>query len=150
MDIRKLSSDFSVSPQIAADDVAKIAALGFKSVLCNRPDGEALEQTPSVQIAEQALRCGLEFRLIPVSGCNFTDAAVANFSRAIESLPTPILGYCRTGTRSTNLWALALALAGKHSPQELISLAKSAGYDLSAIASRLTALHQVHVSAPRC
>ena len=148
MDIRKLSADFSVSPQIAADDVAEIAALGFKSVLCNRPDGEALEQTPSVQIAEQALRCGLEFRLIPVSGCNFTDAAVANFSRALESLPTPILGYCRTGTRSTNLWALALA--GKHSPQELISLAKSAGYDLSAIAPRLTAVPQIQFSAPRC
>ena len=148
MDIRKLSSEFSVSPQIVADDVAEIAALGFKSVLCNRPDCEALEQTPSVQIAEQAERCGLEFRLIPVSGCNFTDAAVANFLCAIESLPTPILGYCRTGTRSTNLWALALA--GKHSPQELISLAKSAGYDLSAIALRLTAVAQIQFSAPRC
>ena len=142
MDIRKLSAEFSVSPQIAALDVREIAALGFKSMICNRPDGEAIEQTASAEIADQAASCGLEFRLIPVTGCNFTDAAVAAFKNAMACLPKPILGYCRSGTRSTNLWALAQAAT--QSEPELLSLAKSAGYDLSALSTRLKATNQTH------
>ena len=148
MDIRKLSTEFSVSPQIAALDVREIAALGFKSMICNRPDGEAIEQAASAEIADQAARCGLEFRLIPVTGCNFSEATVAAFKSAMACLPKPILGYCRSGTRSTNLWALAQAAT--QSEPELLSLAKSAGYDLSALSTRLKATNQTHNVVALC
>ena len=39
---RKVTETLSVSPQIQDQDVAAIAAAGFRAILCNRPDGEDL------------------------------------------------------------------------------------------------------------
>ena len=41
---KNVTENFSVSPQITVDDVEKIRALGFKSIMCNRPHGESAEQ----------------------------------------------------------------------------------------------------------
>ncbi|OZB14271.1 MAG: TIGR01244 family protein, partial [Hyphomonas sp. 34-62-18] len=39
-DIRRVTPDFAVAPQISEADVEEIAAAGFKTIIANRPDGE--------------------------------------------------------------------------------------------------------------
>ena len=66
MRITEITPDYSVSPQIAAADVAEIAALGFRSIMCNRPDGEDPDQPPAAEIRAEAERLGLAFAYVPV------------------------------------------------------------------------------------
>jgi sulfide:quinone oxidoreductase len=107
MDIRHLSPGLAVSGQIEAADVAEIAAAGFRTIICNRPDGEAADQPSSGAIRRAASAAGLAFRYIPIIPGQLTEDDVAEFAKALDSLPGDILAYCRSGARSTNLWSLA-------------------------------------------
>lgn len=107
MEIKKINDGFSVSPQIAPADLAEVAKLGFKSVICNRPDGEAADQPAFAEIEASAKAAGLAARHIPVVGGQIGDTDVQDFADALKQLPAPILAYCRSGARSTTLWTLA-------------------------------------------
>ncbi|MBX9574731.1 MAG: TIGR01244 family phosphatase [Caulobacteraceae bacterium] len=134
---RKLTDGLSVSPQMPPDAMAEIAASGFRAVLVNRPDGEEPGQ-PSTDAMEAAARAaGLEFHRLPVTMPSLSTEDAAAFSAALDELPGPVLAYCRTGTRSTALWALSQA--GKRPTDEILSIAAAAGYDLSMLRPRLDA-----------
>jgi uncharacterized protein (TIGR01244 family) len=107
MAITEITADYSVSPQIEADEVAGIAAAGFRSIMCNRPDGESGDQTPVDAIRREAERLGLAFAFVPVVSGRIDATNVADFRAAIAALPTPVLAYCRSGARCQNLWMLA-------------------------------------------
>jgi sulfide:quinone oxidoreductase len=96
---QKITDTFTVSPQILTADVAEIAARGFKSVICNRPDGEAPDQTPYVQIETEAVKAGLAFRYIPVVSGAMTHEDVTAMASALKELPAPVFAYCRSGAR---------------------------------------------------
>lgn len=107
-DIKQLSPDLAVAPQITPEAIPLIAAAGFKSVICNRPDYEAGPDQPTFAAIEAAARAsGLQARYIPVVSGQITEGDVRAFKQAEAELPKPILAYCRSGTRSTNMWALA-------------------------------------------
>lgn len=135
MDIRPLDPRLSATPQISIEDVASAAAEGYKSIVCNRPDGEAPDQPDHGQIQAAAEAAGLAFRYIPVIPGQAGPGEVAAMAEALANLPTPILGYCRTGTRTTFMWALAQA--GERPADELIEAGARAGYDLSGLRPRL-------------
>ncbi|OYX71265.1 MAG: TIGR01244 family protein [Brevundimonas sp. 32-68-21] len=135
MDIRPLDEALSASPQIAPEDLPDIAAQGFRSVISNRPDGEEPGQPSSEDLRQAAEAAGLAFAHVPVVGGAISDQDVADFREALANLPQPVFGFCRTGTRTTTLWALANA--GAQTPENLIARAKSAGYDLGALRPRL-------------
>ncbi len=103
----QVTPDFSVSAQILPEDVAEAAALGFRSIMSNRPDGEAPGQPETAAIRAEAERLGLTFVHVPVVSGAITEANVDDFAAALAELPTPVLAYCRSGTRSRNLWQLA-------------------------------------------
>jgi sulfide:quinone oxidoreductase len=107
MKIAKLTPFLAVSPQIAEADLGALAAQGFRAVINNRPDGEAEDQPESAALAAAAGRVGLEYRHVPVVSGKITDDDVAAFARALDAVKGPVLAFCRTGTRSTTLWALA-------------------------------------------
>lgn len=108
--IKQIAEHFSTAAQIAREDVADIAAAGYKSLICNRPDGEAGPDQPThEEIAAAAREFGLEFAYVPVVMENISQEDVARFKAALESLPQPVLGYCRTGRRSSTLYQLANA-----------------------------------------
>jgi sulfide:quinone oxidoreductase len=135
MDIRPLDNLLSVSPQITPQDMTVIAAAGFRSVICDRPDGEVADQPSAGSVETAAREAGLSFRSIPVVASAIGEADVAQFRQALDTLPGPILGYCRTGTRAVTLWALASA--GERPAEELLDAAARAGYDLGALRPRL-------------
>lgn len=107
MKITEITPDYSVSPQIEPADVAGIAGLGFRSIVCNRPDGEGPDQPAAAAIAAEAERQGIAFANLPVVSGQITEGDVADFRAALAELPSPVLAYCRSGARSQNLWVLA-------------------------------------------
>src|SRR5260370_35683090 len=109
MDIRPLDDLLSVSPQITPQDMPAIAAAGFRSVICDRPDGEAADQPSAGSVEAAAREAGLSFRSIPVVARAISDVDIAQFRQALDTLPGPVLGYSRTGTRPAAPWALASA-----------------------------------------
>jgi sulfide:quinone oxidoreductase len=135
MQIKKLTDGLSVSPQIVAADIANLAAAGFKTIICNRPDGEGADQPLFREIEEEAKRLGLATTYIPVTGGKVSDESAALFGQALATLPGPVLAYCRSGTRSTTLWSLAEA--SKRPVEDILSRTKAAGYDMSGIARRI-------------
>lgn len=126
-DIRRLTDSFAVAPQIAVADVAAIAAAGFGFIVNNRPDGEVPDQPCGADIEAAALDAGLGYLAIPVA-TGFNAEQVAALSALLVS-PRPILAYCRSGTRSTLLWALASASRGGD-VAEIAETAAAAGYDV--------------------
>jgi uncharacterized protein (TIGR01244 family) len=107
MSITRIAPTFAVAPQIAPGDVAEIAALGYRAIMCNRPDGEAADQADAAEIRAEAERCGLAFAFVPVISGRIDAGNVADFKQALAALPTPVLAYCRSGARCQNLWMLA-------------------------------------------
>jgi sulfide:quinone oxidoreductase len=137
MQIRKLTAQVSVSPQILPGELADLAAAGFRGVINNRPDGEADDQPSSAEMAAAAAAHGLAYRYVPMAPGHYEPAVVDAMARALDELPTPVLAFCRTGTRSTSLWALQAARGTD--ADTLVRAAGEAGYDLAALAPRLRA-----------
>ncbi|WBU57687.1 TIGR01244 family sulfur transferase [Paracoccus sediminicola] len=135
MDIRKINDRISVSPQIDPADLAELAKAGYRSVICNRPDGEEAGQPGQDQIAEAAKAAGLEFRALPVVPGQLDAGLVSRFGEALDEMPQPILAYCRSGTRSATVWALSQS--GKQPRQDILRMGRDAGYDLGGIAEAL-------------
>jgi len=106
-----LSPDLSASAQLFLADVAEAKAAGFRSILCDRPDGEAADQALFAAIAGEAARLGLESRYVPIVSGKMTDGDVAAFRAAVSELPKPILAYCGSGKRVTLAAAAALSPA---------------------------------------
>ncbi len=137
MEIRKVDDSFAVAAQMQPDELAALAIEGFTAVICNRPDGEEPGQPALDDMRRAAQDAGLAFHHIPVAGGLFPPAAIAAFAAVRRGTTGKVLAYCRTGTRSITLDALA-NISGL-STEERIKRALSAGYDLSALAERMDA-----------
>ncbi len=130
LDLKRVSDEFSVSGQIEAADIGELAGQGVRSLICNRPDGEAADQPNVTEIEAAAQQAGLELAYLPVISGQFSERDVRDFQGALQRLPGPVHAYCRTGTRSLTLWALCRQRAGIPA-QDLLGLAQGLGYDLS-------------------
>ena len=129
---RQLTERVYASPQIGLAEVAEAARAGFGLIINNRPEDESDDQVPGPQIAAAAEAAGLRYVTIPVTHAGFSEAQVSAMAQALASTEAPVLAYCRSGTRSTLLWALAEASRGQ-SPHALAAAANQAGYDLSPV-----------------
>ncbi|HCY56454.1 MAG TPA: TIGR01244 family phosphatase [Oceanicaulis sp.] len=136
---KTLTPTISVAGQLSADEIRALAAEGYTTVICNRPDGEEPGQPPLSELQAAAHESGLAFHHIPVSGGQFPESAIAAFGEAVNTANGKVMAYCRSGTRSTCLWALSQA--GKAEPAALIEAGARAGYDLSPLAPALAARH---------
>lgn len=101
MDIRPINDEYSVSGQITVEDLDQIKALGFKSIVCHRPDFETPDQPTFDSIAARAQELGIETMHIPVGPMGVTADAVQKMVDALDEFQRPMLGYCRSGARST-------------------------------------------------
>lgn len=129
---RKLSETVHASPQIDIAAVADAAAMGVTTIINNRPEGESGDQTPGPEIEAAAKAAGLGYVEIPVTNAGFSQGQVDAMVAALEQAPGQVLAYCRSGTRSTLLWALARAKMGDK-PEDIAAAAAAAGYDISPV-----------------
>lgn len=109
--VRAINDAFSVAPQLSPDDMPAVAAAGYKSLIINRPDHESPGQPLAADVSKAALDAGLKVEYLPVVSGAMTVEDVLNFARLLEELPTPVLAFCRSGTRSTQLYMAAQQLA---------------------------------------
>jgi sulfide:quinone oxidoreductase len=136
MQPKMIDATLSVSPQISTEDVAAIAAAGFRSILCNRPDGEGADQPVFAEIEAAAKAAGLQAVYQPVVSGKVQDGDAAQFGAHFAALPKPVLAYCRSGTRSATLWSLSEAARGRPLP-EILGATRAAGYDMTGVARRI-------------
>ncbi len=139
MPFSKLTETMWVAPQLSVADVARAADMGVKSIINNRPDGEGDDQPAGADLAAAAHASGLNYAAIPVSHAGFSAPQVEAMRAVLDKEAGPILAFCRSGTRSCFLWALAEAHGGKDVAM-LREQAAAAGYDLSPIAAMLDML----------
>ena len=125
---KRLDDRTLVAGQIGAGDVAEAKALGITMIVNNRPDGEEPGQPLSAEIEAAAMAAGLGYRHVPVAG-GFSPDQVEAMAAALDEADGRTLAFCRSGTRSTFLWALAEASRGRDGA-ELVERAAAAGYDL--------------------
>ncbi len=132
-DFRQITPEFLASPQITPEDVAEAARLGCTLIVNNRPEGEAQDQPAGSVIESAAKDAGLSYLAIPITHAGFSEPQVAALDEALSNASGPVLAYCRSGTRSTLLWALAQARTGQD-PAWIAEHAAAAGYDVAPIA----------------
>ncbi len=108
---RAIAPDVCAAPQLTPEAMAEAAAMGFKSVVNNRPDFEhGPDQPTSAQIEAAAKAAGLQYRHLPVDGGYQSPEEIAAFAELLKELPRPLLLFCRSGARSTRLFMAAQAL----------------------------------------
>ncbi|MGQ3050608.1 MAG: TIGR01244 family sulfur transferase [Roseateles sp.] len=106
--VQALTPDICVAPQLTPEAMAEAAAMGFRAVINNRPDFEhGPDQPTSAAIEAAAVAAGLEYRHLPVAGGYQSPQQIAAFADLLAELPRPLLVFCRSGARSTNLFAQA-------------------------------------------
>ncbi len=133
-----LTDRFTAAPQIDPDDLPALKAQGYALVINNRPDAEVPPSHRSQPFATAAAAAGLSYRYIPVAG-GFGPDLVSTMAEALASAGGPVFAWCRSGNRSTHLWALAQASAGAD-PAALVAAAAACGYDLRPMADLLANL----------
>lgn len=129
---RQITDKVFVSPQIGLAEVAAAKAQGIVLIVNNRPEGESGDQTPGDEIEAAARAAGMDYVAIPVTHAGFSEWQVKAMAEALGQVDGPVLAYCRSGTRSTLLWALAEASRGAD-PATLAARAAEAGYDITPV-----------------
>ncbi|WP_187335106.1 TIGR01244 family sulfur transferase [Novosphingopyxis iocasae] len=139
MNIRQINSTVYAAPQIVPEDVAEAKAIGVKLIINNRPEGEEIGQPDGAEIEAAAKAAGLHYIAIPVTHAGFSTPQVDAMRAALdENEGGKTLAFCRSGTRSTLLWALAEAKDGKD-PDDIAEAAAAAGYDVAPVRMLLDA-----------
>ena len=136
MDIRQITPDYAVSPQIDPGDAPAIAEAGFTTVICNRPDAENPPSHHATAMRAAIEAAGLTFVENPVTHQGLNMDMVSAQREAAEGGKT--LAYCASGTRSTVVWALSQA--GRMATDDILGAAAKAGYDIGGMRGQLESL----------
>jgi len=131
-----LNETLSVGSQPALADFETLAEAGFKTVIANRPDGEATDQPDHSEAEAAAKAAGLTYHYLPVKADSITEEEIDAFGRLLAESSAPVFAHCATGMRSALLWALA---ATDMAAREAIASAAKAGIDLSKHSARIEA-----------
>ncbi len=135
MDIKSLTPLLSISPQILIVEIKAVAQAGFKAIICNRPDGEGPDQPSFKEIEAAALQYGLQAQYLPAESGKVRDEDGKAFGQLLLTMPGPVLAYCRTGMRSTTMWALSQA--GVTPLPKILEASQKVGFDMKALVQRI-------------
>jgi sulfide:quinone oxidoreductase len=133
--MKKLSPTLSIAAQIQPNDIPRLVAAGFKSIICNRPDGEGPDQPSFKEIEAAAHQFGLQAQYLPVESGKVRDEDGKTFGQLLNTLPGPVVAYCRTGMRSTTLWALSQA--GSTPLPQILEASQKVGFDMKPLVQRI-------------
>lgn len=133
MDIRTLSPDFAVTPQIHTSDMEAIKAEGFTHIICNRPEPESAAGDKPADIEAAATAAGLGFSNNPVVMGQLNMDNVTG-----QKVEGKVLAYCASGTRSAIVWALAVA--GTQPTKDILATLDAAGFPMPQLGPQVDAL----------
>ena len=127
--MQQLENGVFTAPQLRPDDAQKLHDAGIRAVICNRPDHEEPHQPQAAELAEALAVHDIPFYEIPVVPGQITQAQLAEFAQTLQEIGKPTLIFCRTGTRSTHLWAMVRCR--ELGVDAVINQAALAGYDIA-------------------
>ena len=137
MEYKQIDSGLTVSGQLTVNDLPALAEKGVKTLICNRPDGEGGDQPGFKEIEAKATELGMSCHYLPVVSGKVSDEDAASFGELLSGQSAPVHAYCRSGMRSTTLWALSRG--EEMSLTDIVDAAAKAGYDMSGVAARIAA-----------
>ena len=140
--LRQLDDRILVSGQVRPGDIAGLAAQGVRMLINNRPDGEEPGQLPAAEAQAEAERLGLTYIHIPVTSSSIAPGDVAAMQQALATAPKPVVMHCRSGTRSTLLWAAGEVLAGRRDAGALVAEAAAKGFQIASLPDLAARLRQ--------
>lgn len=135
MNLRRLAPDFYVADQITAADLPALAELGIRTLLNQRPAGEAADQPTGAELQAAAQAAGLSYREAPIATQDITEAELAAARSALEAVDGPVCAFCRSGARAAICWA-QLQL-GETCTQSIVDAVIGAGFHQLDIERRL-------------
>ena len=138
MDIRQLTPTYHVAPQLEPSDFAGLAAQGFTTVICNRPDNEVPPSHHAASMAQAAAENGLTFHALPITMPALTPDVAAAQRGFLNQAESKVVAYCASGTRSAIAWALSEA--EQSDVEKILETARNAGYALDALRPTLEAI----------
>src|SRR5690606_9992093 len=109
LEIKRIDEHVSVSGQIRPEDIPALKAAGFTTIVNNRPDGESPDQPSGAAIEAAAAAAGMSYVAIPLGRDGVSQDMVERTREVLEGSAGPVFAFCRSGTRSTTLWALSQA-----------------------------------------
>lgn len=140
MDIRQITPNYFVAPQLDPADMVDIAATGITTIICNRPDEEVPPPFQADAIEDAARAAGLDFVRLPLTHQTMTPPNVATQMQHASAAEGPVLAYCASGTRSTVVWCLGQA--GAMAADDILAAVRAGGYDLENLRPTLDAIAQ--------
>ena len=136
LNFREHGDDLSYCGQITAEQVPRLATQGYRTIICNRPDGEE-GAVASSTIAEAARAHGIAFIYQPVLFSSLNPADGERFAEAVDASTQPVLAYCRTGRRCAALWVMGRA--PDLGSDAALAASKASGCELEELRPRLAA-----------
>lgn len=130
--LMELAPGLTATGALGAADIEALAAAGVKTIINNRPDGEDPGQLSADEARRLAAAHGIAYHHIPFVAATLTRADIDAFDAALKSAPHPVVAHCRSGTRSTMIWALTRMREGAD-PAALVALGAKNGVDISAL-----------------
>jgi sulfide:quinone oxidoreductase len=127
-----LAPGLTAAGALNAADIEALAASGVKTIVNNRPDNEDPGQLPADAARTLCAAHGIAYHHIPFVGAMLSAADIDAFEAVLKSGPRPVVAHCRSGTRSTMIWALTRMRAGDD-PAALVALGARNGVDISAL-----------------
>lgn len=127
-----LAPGLSVAGRLGRDDIEGLARAGVRTIINNRPDDEDPGQLAAAEAGEIARGLGIAYHHIPITAATLTRGDVDAFAAALRTASQPVVAHCRSGTRSTLLWALSRLREGAD-PLMLISEAARHGIDIAGL-----------------
>jgi uncharacterized protein (TIGR01244 family) len=134
-----LAPGLSVTGRLDRPDIEALAHAGVRTIINNRPDGEDPGQLQAAEARRLAEALGIAYHHIPITAATLSRGDVDAFAATLRDVPAPVVAHCRSGTRSTLLWALSQMREGAE-PLRLVAEAARLGIDIAslpALAARL-------------
>lgn len=130
--MKKLHDSLFVAGQISADDIAALADAGIKTIINNRPDNEEPGQLLQARASDLAKQHGIDYVYLPMAnGQPMSPTLVRDFKQVLDNTQEPVLAHCRSGMRSTFIWALGQVADGSLSVDQVIESAQNANIPLA-------------------
>lgn len=147
--LARITDDYAAMGQLLPEEMREIAALGYKTVVNNRPDGEEWGQPTHEEMRAAAEEAGLVYHFVPMTMQTLSPELVERHRDAMLGSAGPVLAFCRSGNRSTVLWSLVEACHRGRSADDVIAQAAEAGYDISGVRPMIEALSRMIGGASR-
>ncbi len=127
-----LAPGVTAAGALTRDNIEALAAAGTKVIVNNRPDGEDPGQITADEARGVCATHGIAYHHIPFVAATLTRADVDAFATVLKGADGPLVAHCRSGTRSTMIWALTRLSEGAD-PEALVALGARNGVDISAL-----------------